>query len=137
VKKPKKEAKKAIVLSREEQDFEKIRAIDLGLHLRAAEIVGDAMLATEIERGDETYPKEWLKTMDPERADRAFRTASAAWESQKEAPIFLKLAKDFLAGSMKVRSNENQGPKVLNATIVQVTAPLPVFPERIVKNDDE
>jgi hypothetical protein len=133
----KKEAPIAQVISKEEQELERIHDIELALHQRAAEIVGDAMLAPEIDRNQINFPEHWLNSMPRERAERAFATAKAAWESQKEAPVFLKLAPAFLVGSMKVRAHENSGPKVLNATVVQVTAPLPQFPERIVKGEDD
>lgn len=132
-----KKPKLAEIVRSEEQELEEIRAIEFSLHQRAAEIVGDAMLATEIKKGQTEFPEHWLNRMSRERAERAFAAASAAWESQKDAPAFLKLAPAFLAASMKVRAHENAGPKVLNATIVTTTAPLPTFPERIVKREDE
>lgn len=136
-----KQAKNAMVLSKDEQDFERIRALELALHERAASILGYAMMAPDLTENDlrQSVPTgEWLaKFEDSEEGKRAFRIAKAAWESAKDAPVFLKLAPAFLAGSMKARANEDRAPRTLNATIIQTTAPLPVFPERIVNNEDE
>lgn len=121
----------------EETELERIRAIESALHETAASILAASMRAPEIKPDAEEPPPEWLAVMKPADADKAFRIAKAAWMSQKDAPVFLKTAQQFLSGSMKVRANENTGPKVLNATLVTVTAPPPVFPERVVRNDDE
>lgn len=128
----------AIVLSNEEEDFERIRQLEVALHERAAAIQDAAMRAPDIAPGDETYPPEWERDFGgKEAAERAFRVAKAAWGSQKDAPIFLKMAQAFLVGAMKARASEDRAPRILNATLVQTTAPLPVFPERIVQSDDD
>lgn len=127
----------AKVVHDEEAEIERIRAIEGALHETAASILAASMRAPEVNPGDEAPPDAWLEVMKPADAEKAFRIAQAAWMSQKDAPVFLKLAQQFLSGSMKVRSNENAGPKTLNATLVTVTAPAPQFPERVVKNDDE
>ena len=127
----------AKVLDREEAELERIRALEGALHQQAAKIVEYTLRAPEIDPSKDEIPAAWLNTMTRDDAERAFRIARAAWASQKDSPAFLKTASNFLATSMKIRSNEQGGPKVLNATIVQVTQPLPQFPERIVKNDDE
>lgn len=133
-----KEVKAAIVLGSQEEEFEKIREIENGLHLQAASIVQAAMRAPDINPEDENCPESWYQQFGSiEQAKRAFRIACAAWKSNKDAPAFLKLSQDFLAGSMKARSKEDKGPRVLNATIVTTTAPAPVFPERIVTHDDD
>lgn len=133
----KKASQLAEIMRSEERDLERIRDIELALHERAAEIVGDAMLAPEVARDAEEPPPHWYNTMTRERAARALAVAKAAWESGKEAPVFLKLAPAFLVGSMKARAQEHQGPRVLNATIVTTTAPLPIFPERVIHDDDD
>lgn len=127
----------AAVLTNEEEELARIRAIESALHETAASILAASMRAPEISPDAETPPAEWLEHMTPENADKAFRIAKAAWMSQKDAPVFIKTAQQFLQGSMKVRSNENAGPKVLNATLVTMTTPAPQFPERVVANDDE
>lgn len=134
-------ARKAIVVSKETREFERIRAIEDALHERAAEILQYSMMAPDLSEEDRAQtraPGEWrAKFTKSEEAERAFRVAKAAWESQKEAPVFLKIAPAFLAGSMKARSNENAAPKTINATVIATTAPLPVFPERVVKSDND
>lgn len=125
----KKDVHQAIVLSKEEAELERIRAIESALHERAAHILACSMRAPEIKPDADECPPDWDPT--------DFAIAKAAWLSQKEAPTFLKTAQAFLSGSMKVRAHENSGPKILNATIVQTTAPLPVFPERTVKRDED
>ena len=132
-----KKSSRAVVLSREETDFERVRHIETALHERAASILDYAMRAPELttemmEAGEP--PPEWTHEMGSrDEALKAFRIAQAAWASQKDAPIYLKLAQSFLTGAMKARSAENQGPRVLNATLVQVAGPVPVFPERRVE----
>ena len=116
---------KAVAISREESDFDRIRAIENGLHEKAASILGHALRAPEINPGQTEIPAQWLQEMTQEEAERALRIANAAWASQKEA------------AAMKARAHENQGPRTLNATIVQMSAPMPVFPERIVSGDDD
>jgi hypothetical protein len=134
---PTKKAALAKVLRDEEAELERIRALESALHETAASILAASMRAPEIRPDQETPPEAWLEVMKPADAEKALRIAKAAWMSQKDAPVFLKTAQQFLQGSMKVRANENTGPKVLNATIVTTTAPAPVFPERVVRNDDE
>lgn len=131
-----KKAAKALVVAKEEQDFARIRAIESALHERAASILGYAMMAPDLdetEMAQDTPSGQWLSKFDNrEEGQRAWRIARAAWSSAKEAPVFLKLAPAFLAGSMKARANENAGPRVMNATIVTMTTPMPQFPERLV-----
>lgn len=125
----KKDVHQAIVLSKEEAELERIRRIEAALYERAAHIVECAMRAPEIRKDQEECPEGWDPT--------DFAIAKAAWGNQKEQPAFLKMAQNFQASSMKVRAHENSGPKILNATIVTTTAPLPVFPERVVKRDED
>lgn len=127
----------AKVVKNEEDELQRIREIETALHETAASILAASMRAPEINPEDPKAPAAWLEVMSPADAEKALRIARAAWMSQKDAPIFIKTAQQFLQGSMKARANETGGPKTLNATLVTVTAPPPVFPERVVKNDDE
>lgn len=131
-----KKAAMATVVSREETDLERLRHMETALHQRAASILEYAMRAPELTKEmieAEEPPPEWTRVMGSrEEALKAFRIAQAAWASQKEAPTFLKLAQNFLAGAMKARATEKQGPRVLNATLVQVSGPAPTYPKRLV-----
>lgn len=115
-----------------DKDMEQLEAIEYGLQVRAAEIVGDSLLAPEVPPDISAMPEEWIARFgDSERARRAFIVAKAAWENSKEAPLFVKNAHSFLVGLMKVRAREKQpdAPQ-LNMTMVNMNFQLPEFPSR-------
>lgn len=116
-----------------DKDMEQLEAIEYGLQVRAAEIVGDSLLAPEVPPDISAMPDEWIARFgDSERARRAFIVAKAAWENSKEAPLFVKQAHNFLVGLMKVRAREKQDKEAppLNLTMVNMNFQLPEFPSK-------
>jgi hypothetical protein len=103
------------------------------LYQKALSISADAMCWADLDPAEKEPPPEWIHELGPEAAARRFRVARAAWMSSRDAPIGLKLAHNAVVGIMKARAVEKQGPKILNATLVQMVGPLPEFPERLVK----
>lgn len=116
--------------------LDRLRDIESGLLERSMAILGDALSFRDIEPGSETCPPEW-RDMDPDEAVKRLRVANAAWLGKKDAPVGLDLAKQVAVGIIKARATEKTAPKTLNVTVVNMSAPLPVFDVIEVESKDD
>ena len=93
--------------------------------------LNDAMNWHDIDPNEKLPPNDWVEKFgSPERANAVFRVAKAMWDNAKEAPIGLKIDSQVVTGIMKARATEKAGPRQLNVSIVKVTQPAIVFPEK-------
>lgn len=113
-------------------DMADVAQLEEDLFHQVSVILTDAMKFRDIAPDAEAPPVEWIRAIGLAEAEKRFRIAKAAWASAKDAPAGLKLAKDAMVGMVRARATRDQGPRVLNATLIQTSAPMPVFPERIV-----
>lgn len=122
-------------LSVAEQRLNEIRSIEDGIHVSALQIIDDTMHAPKIEEDAEGPSEEEIAKYGKERAGERFRTARYGLMNAKEAPVFIKVATQIAAGITKARATEKQAPRSLNVAFVQMSAPLPEFPEVIVERN--
>lgn len=113
----------------EEKHQDIIRTIENELHMQSAEVVHGVLAFTDINPSDPDPPKKWVKTMGEERARKRMRLAQAGWMNAKEAPVALKVATQTFAGIVKARATEKSAPRALNVQVVQMSSPVPLFPE--------
>jgi len=112
---------------------EEIRGIEDRIQAGALEVIEDSMWWRSLDPEAESPPEEWIAELGRERARQRFRVAKANWMSAKEAPIGIRTATLVSMGITKARAMEKQVPKSLNVAFVQMSAPLPEFPEIVVK----
>jgi hypothetical protein len=116
---------------------EELRSIEDGL-LKASMGVVDAALAfRDIDPEDEGVPDEWVKRYGMVEAIKRHRIARACWAPASKAPIGVVLAQKLMVGIVKARAAESDGPRELNLTMVQMTAPMPTFPVIDVRPEDD
>jgi hypothetical protein len=116
--------------SKEESMANEIRAIEETLFLEHVKIVRDTACFRDVSPADKEPPPEWVESLGKEEAWRKFRVAQSAWLPVKEAPVALAVASRIVTTAIKARATEKQGPRSLNMTVVQISSPMPVFPEQ-------
>lgn len=126
---------------------ELIKQLENELLAESLSIVADANAAREInviQVNDKDIPPAWVQKLGLERARAKYRTAFAASMSSKEAPVYLKMARDTSVGIIKARATESAGPRVMNATLIQINPDPRVTPgvqpreyPRILEQDDK
>ena len=98
--------------------------------LRESErILEDGLAFSQLDRGAEGPPDEWVKQLGPERAAVKFRLAMAAWMSRADAPVGLHIAQEFVKADAKVRAALNAPPVQMNVAIVMNLNAGPVYEE--------
>lgn len=115
--------------------FDEIKSVEDGLLEKAEAIVGGVMSFADIDPDAEGPPKSWVDELGIEAAVKKFRLAQAGRLSSSAAPVGIKVATAVQATIMKARAMEKSGPKLLNVQLVQMSAPLPEFPRRIVESN--
>ena len=94
----------------------------------------------EIDPEDKELPAAWLADVEAgvltlEEAQKRKRIAQYALMSPKNAPVALQIAAKVLSGMHKARSAEGNVHRSLNVTVVQMTAPMPVFEEKEIDHE--
>lgn len=112
-----------------EQRLARMKSIEDDIFGRCATIMQDALAFRDIDPQMTEPPAEWLQEMSPEEARKRFRVAQMATLSRKEAPVAIELASKMLAGIVKARSMDKQGPRVLNMTFVNMEGVVPNYKE--------
>lgn len=128
--------KKDKVSVAEERD-RALKNIESELLRDSMEVVVDSLRFREIKPGQEEPPPQWVREVGYKRAIERLRVANAGWMSKKDAPIAVQLAQVVAIGIIRSRATEKAGPKTLNVAMVQMSAPLPTFPELDVTGSDK
>lgn len=115
--------------SSEDLAAERIKTLENSLFERSMTIVDAALSFADFD-DLENVPQDWVEKYGMEEAERRFRIAKEARLPNKDAAAGLGMARAVAIGIARTRSMEKQGPKTLNVQFVQLTAPLPQFPEK-------
>ena len=122
--------KKSVTRARERE--ERLKHIEDELLERNMNIVRDVAAFREIDPTSDEPPEAWVLEHGREEAIKRHRVARAAWMSQTEAPIAIRIAKDIAIGITKARAAEKTGPRQLNVQVVQMPSTINVnFGEEI------
>lgn len=132
IKRPKRQA-----LTVAEERERALKSIESELLRDSMEVVVDSLRFREITPGQEEPPPAWIREVGEKRAIQRLRVANAGWMNKKEAPIAVQLAQVVAVGIIRSRATEKAGPKTLNVQMVQMSAPLPKFPELDVTGSDK
>lgn len=100
---------------------------------RSLMVVDASMAFAEIDPESKKPPKKWVEDMGEQEALIRWRIARAGWMSAKDAPVGIKVASAVAVGIIKAKATEKAGPKQLNIALVQLSSPLPQFPEQDVE----
>ena len=95
-------------------------------------VLNDSLKFSEIDPGGAAPPPEGVEELGEKKAQARFRIAQASWMSAKEAPVGIKVAAQVATGILKARAAERQGPRELNVSFVQMTAPMPQFKKVVI-----
>lgn len=96
--------------------------------LRAATVVDSALAWAEVDKAQYDPPPEWVAEMGEQQARQRLRVAQAAWLSQAEAPVGLKLANNVMIGIAKARGQQSK-LRTGNSLNVQICLPAPTSKE--------
>lgn len=128
-------------ISVEEKRERVLKNLESDLLRQSMEVVSDTMRFREVapptvdpESGatlwdDDSVPEEWVRELGQEKAEERLRVARAGWMDKKTAPIGVQVAQVLAVGIIRSRATEKAGPRTLNVQVVQMSAPLPQFPE--------
>lgn len=130
-------SRKKSKLSIAEQREQTIKNIESELLRDSMEVVNDTLRFREITPGQDEPPPAWVREVGQKRAVERLRVANAGWMSKKDAPIAVQLAQVVAVGIIRSRATEKAGPKTFNVAMVQMSAPLPTFPELDVTGSDK
>jgi hypothetical protein len=120
-------------LAAEDTAHAEIKSIEDNLYRRSLKVVLGVMDFANIGPEDTEPPAAWIEQLGYEEALQRFRLAQAGQMGPKTAPVAIKAATSLVAAIAKVRAMEKtSGPKTLAISFVQLSAPLPEFPRRIV-----
>ncbi len=91
-------------------------------------VITAAMKFAEIDDSG-TPPPEWIEEYGEKEALIRYRLAVAGSMNVSEAPFALKMATQTMVAVLKARATRT-APRPLSLQLVQITAPLPAFPEK-------
>lgn len=121
-----------------------LKTIEADLFQQAMAVTLDSLRAPQIDPTAEEPPQEWvdeLEYLSPGRgyelAMERFRTARAAYMSKKDSPVYIQVAQAIAVGISRSRAQLSAGPKTLNVQVVQMSAPLPEFPELLLTQGEK
>jgi len=93
-----------------------------------------AMRFYEVE--GEAPPPTWVARHGAHRAKQLYRIAQAGLMGAKEAPAALRAASAVVLGLAKIRAAQRDRPgNQINVALVQLSRPLPQYPEVIVEEE--
>ncbi len=136
-------------ISVEEKRERVLKNLESDLLRQSMEVVSDTMRFREVapplvdpESGetlwvDNDLPAEWVRELGEEKARERLRVARAGWMDKKTAPIGVQVAQVLAVGIIRSRATEKAGPRTLNVQVVQMSAPLPTFPELDLTGSDK
>lgn len=124
-------------ISIEQQREQTLKSLEAELFLESMQIVSDMNKFREIDPGQAEPPESWVEEMGYKAAKERLRSANAGWMSKKDAPIAVQVAQAVVIGISRSRATEKQGPKTLNVQVVQMSAPLPQFPELLLSSGEK
>lgn len=131
VKRPKKP------ISIEQQREQTLKSLEADLFLESMQIVSDSFKFREIDPGQQEPPEAWVRDLGHEKAMERLRSAQAGWMSKKDSPVAVQVAQAVVIGISRSRASEKQGPRTLNVQVVQMSAPLPQFPELLLSSGEK
>lgn len=114
-----------------------MKSLEAELFLESMQIVSDMNKFREIDPGQEEPPEAWTAELGYKAAKERLRSANAGWMSKKEAPIAVQVAQAVVIGISRSRATEKTGPRTLNVQVVQMSAPLPQFPELLLSEGEK
>lgn len=81
------------------------------------------------EHDEDDIPQRWLDRCDGNREEAAkrMRIAKSAWLPKNVSPTALDMSTKISSSIIKARSVEKGGPRVLNISFVNLSAPIPTF----------
>ena len=106
-----------------------LKNLEAELFQESMQIVADSFKFREIAPDQKEPPEEWVEAMGHKAAMERLRSAQAGWMSKKDSPVAVQVAQAIVIGISRSRASINAGPKTLNVQVVQMSAPLPQFPE--------
>lgn len=112
-----------------EERANELRSLEDQIHKNALTIIDDSMYWTHVSPHQEKPPQAWVDELGEAGARRRLITARMNHLSSREAPVGIKTAGLVAMGITRARSTERQAPRSLNISLVQMSAPLPEFPE--------
>lgn len=116
-------------LSVEQQREQTLKSLEADLFLESMQIVADSFKFREIAPGQNEPPESWVAELGYQKAMERLRSAQAGWMSKKDSPVAVQVAQAVVIGISRSRASEKAGPRTLNVQVVQMSAPMPVFPE--------
>lgn len=131
-------------LTVEQQREQTLKTIEADLFLDSMSIVSDSFKFREIEPGQQEPPQEWVDQLEYQNPGRGYelakqrlRSANAGWMSKRDSPVAVQVAQAIVVGISRSRAQLNAGPKTLNVQLVQMSAPLPQFPELLLESGEK
>ena len=124
-------------LSVEQQREQTLRSLEADLFLESMQIVADSFKFREIEPNQKEPPEEWVQELGYKKAKERLHSAQAGWMSKKDSPVAVQVAQAVVIGISRSRATEKSGPKTLNVQVVQMSAPLPQFPELLLSSGEK
>ena len=116
---------------------ERIKSIESEVFQSASEVTLGAFRFADIDPEATEPPQAWIDAHGREEALKRFRLAKAGAEGAKTAPAALRMAAALVAAGIKAKAMEKAGPRALAIQFVQMSAPLPDFPRRIVDTNEK
>jgi len=117
------EPKELVRKCSEERQVDRIRKIEDRILEKSLATVEDFTSARDIDPGQEEPPPEWVAEHGPVEAAKRWRVARAAWDTKKDSPVFLGLAKDVALGIIKAREGRTVNVSSLNVAFVVAAPP--------------
>ncbi len=132
-----------------------MKSLEAELFLESMQVVTESLKFREIdaplkdENGNEYFaqnqpPAHWVEELEErfpgrgvEMAEQRLRCAQAGWMSKKNSPVAVQVAQAVAIGISRSRASEKAGPRTLNVQVVQMSAPLPQFPELLLSSGEK
>lgn len=119
----------------EDLGIEKLKAFEDQILDKCMNIMAPALDFTEVDpENPEVIPKS-ISHMTAEQQQRWMRTARAAWMSNKDAPIGIKLAFTTMQTILNARAKTNVENKILNIESASFVNPSPKYDVLDVDNE--
>lgn len=126
------------------RDLAKVEEVENELFLESAQAMSDVVQCfqdwdpADKEQQDQLYMRWQMDpAIGPERALRMRNLVRAAWLGKKEAPVGLAIIQSIYVAGVKARATREGGPATMNVQMVQMSAPMPKFPTRVIREEDK
>lgn len=116
---------------------EELRNVENEILVSSLGVVHASVDFAEVTPGDTEPPPEWVTKYGRPAALKRLRIAQAAWLSNKDAPVGIRVATQIASSIIKSRSVEKAAPRQLSVTWVSPAAPTQVhsYPEIVVESE--